>query len=283
MATSIKQLASSTTEKQTIFGFLDFLIKDFALGDTNDQVRATMLEAGLILIKNHGKQHISELLAIMETNIIVKGNSDRDDNVRQSIAILTGSLAQHFEQNDPRIEKVINQLLQIIETPSESVQISVSECLMPLIQLSPTKAGPLLNKCFEMLFTNESYGCRRGAAYAISGITRGYGYESLDKFKVMETLKEAAQDKKSTMKREGAMFVYQSLSNKFGPLFEPCVIQILSILLVAYGDTSKNVRVATDATCKSIMSRLSGHCVKHLLPSLLHGLDSDDSWKTKVG
>ncbi|KAI8842179.1 armadillo-type protein [Chytriomyces cf. hyalinus JEL632] len=67
-----------------------------------------------------------------------------------------------------------------------------------------------------------------------------------------------------------------------GRLFEPYVIQILPLLLVCYGDSQREVRDATNDACKAIVSKLSGHCVKLVMPSLLNGLD-DKTWRTKTG
>ena len=53
-------------------------------------------------------------------------------------------------------------------------------------------------------------------------------------------------------------------------------------MLVCYGDSSRDIRDATNDACKAIMSKLSGHCVKLVLPSLLAGLE-DKSWRTKTG
>ena len=46
--------------------------------------------------------------------------------------------------------------------------------------------------------------------------------------------------------------------DKLGRLFEPYVIQILPMLLVAFGDGDASVREATDGASRAIMSQLSG-------------------------
>ena len=107
----------------------------------------------------------------------------------------------------------------------------------------------------------------------------------------------------------------ETLSLSLGRLFEPYVVQILPLLLAAYGDGTVEVRDAVQETSKAIMSKLrcaiavaarretglpltmqpvalardcvgvasrrcSAHCVKLILPSLLTGLQ-DSQWRTK--
>ena len=58
--------------------------------------------------------------------------------------------------------------------------------------------------------------------------------------------------------REGALFAFECLVEKLGRLFEPYVIHILPMLLVAFGDGDAGVREATDAASRAIMAQLSG-------------------------
>lgn len=58
--------------------------------------------------------------------------------------------------------------------------------------------------------------------------------------------------------REGALLAFECLVEKLGRLFEPYVIHILPMLLVAFGDGDPSVREATDGASRAIMSHLSG-------------------------
>jgi hypothetical protein len=58
--------------------------------------------------------------------------------------------------------------------------------------------------------------------------------------------------------------------------------RIVPLLLTLFGDGNSDVREATQDASKIIMSKISGHCVKLMLPTLLGGLE-EKQWRTKKG
>jgi hypothetical protein len=80
------------------------------------------------------------------------------------------------------------------------------------------------------------------------------------------------------VKREGALFGFEALSEKLGRLFEPYVIHILPILLNSCGDADQNVREAAELAAKAVMSQLSGQGVKLVMPALLQGTAGCRVW-----
>ncbi|KAL0893483.1 hypothetical protein ABMA27_013683 [Loxostege sticticalis] len=179
--------------------------------------------------------------------------------------------------------EMLDAAMAIVELHGK-VQEAVSNCLPHLVS-SPAledEIPAIMNKLMKQLLTAEKYGDRKGAAYGIAGIIKGLGILSLKQLDVMGKLTEAIQEKKNYKYREGALFGFEMLCYKLGRLFEPYIVHVLPHLLLCFGDGSQYVRAAADDTAKLIMSRLSAHGVKLVLPSLLQALQ-DDNWRTKAG
>lgn len=263
--------------------FAEFLIRQDALGDRNGDVRQGMLEAGLAMITAHGAENVHSLIPVFENYLSEPArNSETHDRIRESAVILFGALARHLDPSSPKIPSAVQKLIETLNTPSEPVQVAVANCLPGLVKCIPDQVPDLLKSLMDKTFHSKKYSERRGAAYGLAGVIKGRGISALKEFSVMASLKAAVDDKKDPHAREGAMIAFETLSQTLGRLFEPYVIQILPLLLVCFGDAVMDVRHATADTSRAIMGKLSGHCVKLIMPSLLAGLD-DRQWRTKKG
>ncbi|CAH2217290.1 jg21021, partial [Pararge aegeria aegeria] len=230
------------------------------------------------------QETLSSQLPVFEQFLDTAPKSGGYDAVRQCVVLLVGSLARHLAPNDARVRPITLRLIAALSTPSQQVQEAVSNCL-PHLVTSPAlekEIPTIVNKLLKQLLTAEKYGDRKGAAYGIAGIIKGLGILSLKQLDVMGKLTEAIQEKKNFKYREGALFGFEMLCCKLGRLFEPYIVHVLPHLLLCFGDSSQYVRAAADDTAKLIMSRLSAHGVKLVLPSLLQALQ-DDNWRTKAG
>lgn len=208
--------------------------------------------------------------------------SEVSDRITESVIVLFGRLARHLESSDGRVAEVIDRLLLALKTPSEVVQIAVSECLPPLVRADKAKASSVIDQLVRETLNATKYAERRGAAYGLAGAVKGRGLTALKEYGIISRLRDATEDKKNTNARQGAMFAFETLSGTLGRLFEPYVIKILPLLLTCLGDTSTDVREATSDAARVIMSKISGHGVKLILPSLLEALE-DRQWRTKKG
>ncbi|KAL5990285.1 eIF-2-alpha kinase activator GCN1 [Asimina triloba] len=264
---------------------MTFLISR-ALADPNMDVRGRMINAGIMIIDKHGRENVSLLFPIFE-NYLNKKASDEEkyDLVREGVVIFTGALAKHLAKDDPKVHSVIEKLLDVLNTPSEAVQRAVSSCLSPLMHSKQfgeitEDAQALVSRLVDRLMHSDKYGERRGAAFGLAGVVKGFRISSLKKYGVAAVLREGLEDRNSAKSREGALLGFECLCEKLGRLFEPYVIQILPLLLVSFSDPVIAVREAAECAARAMMSQLTGYGVKLVLPSLLKGLE-DKAWRTK--
>ncbi|XP_053225790.1 eIF-2-alpha kinase activator GCN1 isoform X2 [Podarcis raffonei] len=258
-----------------------FFVPD-ALNDRNPEVRKCMLDAALSALNTHGKDSVNSLLPVFEEFLKDAPNDASYDAVRQSVVILMGSLAKHLDKSDPKVKPIVAKLIAALSTPSQQVQESVASCLPPLVPAIKEDAGGMIQKLLQLLLESDKYAERKGAAYGLAGLVKGLGILSLKQQEMMATLTDAIQDKKNFRRREGALFAFEMLCSMLGKLFEPYVVHVLPHLLLCFGDGNQYVREAADDCAKAVMSNLSAHGVKLVLPSLLAALE-EESWRTKAG
>ncbi|EEB06954.2 translation elongation regulator Gcn1 [Schizosaccharomyces japonicus yFS275] len=267
--------------------FLEFLLtatevdSQIPVTDVSVTVASTMLEAGKVAIELHGKHQVESLMSFFEESLQrVDSSSSFDDRLREAMIVLFGTVAKHLSSSDTRLVVVIDSLIATLSTPSESVQLAVANCLPPLIKKYSDKNEDYMKKLTETLLSSSSFAEKKGAAYGLAGLTKGVGIKAFKDFGIMDTLKEALEDKKNKDRRQGALFAIESFSHILGVFFEPYVPEIIPLLISTFGDSSTEVRDATSDAAKAIMSHLSGYGVKLILPSLLDGLN-EYNWRSK--
>ncbi|KAG1666477.1 hypothetical protein FOA52_004859 [Chlamydomonas sp. UWO 241] len=268
---------------------LDFLVRN-GLADVDEAVRSEMVSAGSAIVDAHGAEHAPRMLPLFEGFLEKnKGLSAEEESaydlVRGGVVVFLGTLARHLPKEDPKRAAIVETLVSLLGTPSESVQRSVSMCLPPLVQ--PMAADKeyvegLVSRLLAMLTRGADYGERRGAAFGLAGLVKGLGIMSMKNYGIMDSLKAAVENKQEASAREGALLAFECLSEKLGKLFEPYIIYILPLLLQCFGDVMPQVRQATDAASHMIMGNLTASGVKLVLPALLKGLE-DKAWRTKQG
>ncbi|XP_011307361.1 translational activator GCN1 [Fopius arisanus] len=280
VALALAQLAPLLTP-ETINPLIQFFVST-GLGDRNSSVRQEMLTAALAAVDLHGKANITSLLPVFEDFMDKAPKIGSFDSIKQSVVILMGSLARHLDKDDTRIKPIVVRLISALATPSQQVQEAVANCLPHLVPSIKDEAPKIVDKLMDQLLKSDKYGERKGAAYGLAGIIKGMGILALKQLDIMTTLTNAIQDKKNYRHREGALFAFEMLCTMLGRLFEPYIVHVLPHLLLCFGDSSQYVRAATDDTARVVMSKLSAHGVKLVLPSLLAALE-EDSWRTKTG
>ncbi|XP_034188694.1 lethal (3) 80Fj [Osmia lignaria lignaria] len=280
VALALAQIAPLLTA-DTVLKLVQFFVST-GLGDRNQAVRTEMLTAAVAVVDLHGKTNITSLLPVFEEFMDKAPKIGSFDSIKQSVVILMGSLARHLDKDDSRIKPIVMRLIAALSTPSQQVQEAVANCLPHLVPSIKEDAPKIVDNLMDQLLKSDKYGERKGAAYGLAGIIKGMGILALKQLDIMTTLTNAIQDKKNYRHREGALFAFEMLCTMLGRLFEPYIVHVLPHLLLCFGDSSQYVRAATDDTARVVMSKLSAHGVKLVLPSLLAALE-EDSWRTKTG
>eukprot|EP00069_Balaena_mysticetus_P007902 bmy_05738T0 len=280
LALALNKLSQCLDSSQ-VKPLFQFFVPD-ALNDRNPDVRKCMLDAALATLNTHGKENVNSLLPVFEEFLKNAPNDASYDAVRQSVVVLMGSLAKHLEKSDPKVKPIVAKLIAALSTPSQQVQESVASCLPPLVPAIKEDAGGMIQRLMQQLLESDKYAERKGAAYGLAGLVKGLGILSLKQQEMMAALTDAIQDKKNFRRREGALFAFEMLCTMLGKLFEPYVVHVLPHLLLCFGDGNQYVREAADDCAKAVMSNLSAHGVKLVLPSLLAALE-EESWRTKAG
>ena len=269
-------------------------ICSYCLADPSDSCRALAIDGGCNFVKSFGSEHVNSLLTIFEDILKTGVVSSSDIDVSRSVSavwavdyrkegavVLLGSAASHLKEDDSKVVTSVEMLLEALDTPSESVQSSVASCLSPLMKKGEVKVRgeEIINKLVKKCLKEPSLAKRRGAAYGISAAVKGLGIASLKKFDVIQRLQDACTCTYAVSK-EGALFAIELLCNRLGLLFEPYIIVLLPALLKCFGDSNDHVREAAEATAGLIMSKLSAHGVKLVMPAVLEAFE-EDNWRTK--
>ncbi|KAJ7043552.1 armadillo-type protein [Mycena alexandri] len=277
------ELLSPLLPEDEVEPFFAFLIQDEALGDRTAEVRRGMLSAGNAVIDLHGAARLPALISMFENHLGQPSPAtEAGDQIKEAVVILFGRVARHLDATDSRVPAIVDRLVDALKTPAEQVQMAVSDCLSPLVKVMGPKVAQLVDDLLDQLFNAPKYATRRGAAYGLAGVLKGTGIVGMKQFDIIRRLKIAAEDKKRYEPRQGTMFAFETLSTTLGRLFEPYITYVLPLLLTSFGDSTADVREATQDAARIIMGNMSGYGVKLILPSLLSGLD-EKQWRTKKG
>ncbi|CAH0491585.1 unnamed protein product [Peronospora farinosa] len=302
--------AMSNTNTITLLTF----VMEHGLGDSNSKVRAQMRKTGVQAVASlGGGANTAQLLDMFERFLettapavtsTVKSSTGKTpkagthlafqeddmyeqrkqalsiyDYQREGVVVCLGSLAKHMAPTDPKVSSIVDSLLEALDIPSESVQRSVATCLSPLMGAVKNRSTSILDDLLKRVTEGETFGKRMGAAFGVSAVVKGLGISALKIHNIIPRLEETMRTS-SANARQGAMLVFECLSQRLGLLFEPYIIVILPIMLKCSADASPQVREAASHTAKGIMANLSAHGVKLVLPSLLGALE-ESAWRTK--
>ena len=292
VALAIEQMASGNTlalkDLTVAFSFLS----GRGLGDSNDTVRGKMSKAAIAVVEAAGPQGPSIILPMIEKQLNASESSAASkeellhaDRTRENLVMCLGSVAGFLPRDDARVGKIADQVIKsAMETPSEVVQNAAARCLVPLAATAITgnREAELTKRLLDTVWSESAtYGERRGAAYALAGISRGMGLRFVKRSGILELIHDAVAQK-DPRRRQGGFLLIETHAILLEKLFEPYAVTIVPFLLQCMGDTVLEVRNACWAAAQAAMSEISSLGVKMILPSLMDGL-KERQWRTKAG
>lgn len=282
VALALKMMADQVKPESmpTIF---EFMINEALLGDRHDEVRAELLNAAVDLITAQGAQVVDELSPIIEACLnLADAGLKAQDTLKELAIVCYGALAQHLE--GAALFGVIDQLVVLLATPLEDVQVAIGKGIAPLVAKMGSKFLDYLDNLLQQLLDETKLmPVRRGLAYGMAGLVHGYGIKALAEYDIVRQLLDASDDKKVAERRELVAFAFECLSHALGKFFEPYVIlEVLPVLLKQLGDMSPEVREATDYAARQIMKNTTSFGVKKLIPVAIRNLD-EIAWRSKKG
>ncbi|KAL9647140.1 hypothetical protein ABK040_004856 [Willaertia magna] len=298
---ALQEITPVLTKKEQITKLLDFAVhtglKPLDLQEQlREQYQASLDEVvniGSAVVFNHGKKY-SDLLTNSFNNYLTNLAKSNNDFAIGSIVVWLGGVAQHFEKSG-MIKKAIDQLIDSLGVPSNTVQRSISHVLSPLISKIYEKEQDyvlgLINKLFDGILRGNTlevhkglnaYGVRRGYAWGLAGILYGCGLNDLYLYGIAPVNNTLSQQKVPVKAKEGSMLIYECLALRFTALFEPYMVEVIPNLLnYGLGESNKEVRTAAKQAINVIMAQLTPFGVVQLLPTVLT-LPASDNWRLKA-
>ena len=298
---AVTRLTTSVDIDEDTLELLTSFLMAYGIADGEEKVKSAARDALRDIVASNGGSeeaiafllpHLEEVLKTgvasesslgsLSTMKIPKDVS-ASDRRKEGAVVALGSVAIHLKgsEYESKVDETIDLLIDALKTPSEDVQLSVADALTKLMKKGKTKERieELLNEFLKNCLVGDSLAVRRGSAYGLSAAVKGSGIATLKKYEIVRKLDEACASGDASEK-EGALFAIELLSSRLGLLFEPYVIVLLPSLLKSFSDSSDYVRKAAADTVGLIMSKLSAHGVKLVMPAVLEAFN-DPAWRTK--
>ena len=124
--------------------------------DNEAIVREAMVGAGRVLLDNYGDAYCESILHVLENTLNQELRSDEEvslfDYRHEAAVVLLGAAGKHLQRDDPHLINILDSLVKALSTPVASIQRSVADCLVSIVQVLKTDErmneylGMLINK-----------------------------------------------------------------------------------------------------------------------------------------
>ena len=220
-----------------------------------------------------------------------------NDRIKVYAVILLGRASSRLPSltaSPQRIWELIDRIQDSLNIPSERVQKSVADTLVPLLRsLKNDKRISTLTFAFatRLREAREDYGALRGVAFGLATLIESCGTGLIRSYDLFNLLLEGLgrlNKKGSEASVCSSLAAIEIIATRCGIAFEPYISTLVPGVLEALGDSRQRVREDAEACADAMMTALSPLSVALILPPLLEmaGMDGCDprySWRAKLG
>jgi len=196
---------------------------------------------------------------------------------------MIGALANFLDNTaQQRLLGTYEKMLELLNSPSELIRQSICRVIPQLSRFFIDKSKKFLEDHLNILRTSADDKTIRGSAYAVSGIIKGLGLQNFLQMDLLNTIqKECFTKHADPMRKISGLYLYETLTISMGKVFEMYVEKILPNIIMCISDPKDQVRKCATQANRTVMSRLSNHAIKQVLPIFLKGLENDN-WRSKL-
>ena len=249
--------------------------------DQNEHVSKACMEASIQIITTKGPDYSDDLLKILEKYINEK--QKYSEVSKNQAIIMIGALANFLDNTaQQRLLGTFEKMLELLNSPSELIRQSICRVIPQLSRFFIDKSKKFLEDHLNILRTSSDDKTIRGSAYAVSGIIKGLGLQNFIQMDLLNTIqKECFTKHADPMRKISGLYLYETLTISMGKVFEMYVEKILPNIILCISDPKDQVRKCATQANRTVMSRLSNHAIKQVLPIFLKGLENDN-WRSKL-
>ena len=256
---------SNLVDESQLETLFEFIIYQGYL-NPDHEISTAFERCGISVCIEQGKKHSVKILQILKNYLLnpLNKRTDLDSHKEQLVLneslVLISSLAKHFNKSDESTLDIYERIIEMLNIPNPELKKSISKCISPLSKLLEDKSKKFLKQLLSMLQKTKDLSTLSGAAYAISGIVKGLGLKTIDKYEILDIIeKEAGKKQSSPFIKVALLNVYEAFSFTLGKTFELYLERIVPRVLSAFADSKDIVRNAGKKSLDMIMLNISGY------------------------
>ena len=135
---------------------------------------------------------------------------------------MIGALSQYLDNtSQKKLVGTFEKMLELLNTPSELIRQSICKVIPQLARFFDDKSRKFLEDHFKILRESQDEKLLRGSAYAVAGIVKGLGMQTLTQMDILSIIQKECFSKHSDpLRKVSGLFLYETLSLSLGKVFE---------------------------------------------------------------